>query len=414
MNNNSKVFMKKLLVLFLLFSVASARYIIYFEGIGCPHCAKADGTVFGFLETYPNLTIVEYEVYQNKQNGQILLSYCEKYNILQCGIPLVIINESTYLIGDNAIISSLHNYLNSSFSREVNISSLPGEPRIWMNNSILIKKNDTFLYQWNGPPKGEIEPVPVQVSGHTYLFENAKIIKADSFTTKTQNLTLLKIVTLALVDAINPCALSVLTLILITIGAYGKKRKILLSGFLFALSVFITYFFYGIIITKFFQFIQAIAPIRLVIYKLLGVVAIVLGLLQIKDFFVYKPGGFMTEMPLSLRPKVGKLIKNITSPIGSFFMGFFITLFLLPCTIGPYVITGGILSEYGWGTIFLNLFVYNLIFISPMIGITLLVYIGVSKATEVKDWRKQNVKKLHLIAGLIMFLLGISIVFGLI
>jgi len=39
------------------------------------------------------------------------------------------------------------------------------------------------------------------------------------------------------------------------------------------------------------------------LYKVLGVVAIILGVLQIKDFITYKAGGFGTEMPISLKTK---------------------------------------------------------------------------------------------------------------
>ena len=70
-----------------------------------------------------------------------------------------------------------------------------------------------------------------------------------------------------------------------------------------------------------------------------------MAFLNIKDFIIYKPGQFGTEMPLFMRPKVKRIISGITSPKGAFTIGIFVTLFLLPCTIGPYIIFSGEMSE---------------------------------------------------------------------
>ena len=146
----------------------------------------------------------------------------------------------------------------------------------------------------------------------------------------------------------------------------------------------------------------------------MGLIAIILGILNIKDFIKYKPGGFLTEMPLFLRPKVKKIISGITSPKGAFITGLFVTLFLLPCTIGPYIIAGGILSAIKILKTIPWLILYNLIFVLPMVCIVLLVYLGVSKVEDVSQWKEKNIRYLHLVAGLIMVGLGVGMLFGLI
>ena len=73
----------------------------------------------------------------------------------------------------------------------------------------------------------------------------------------------------------------------------------------------------------------------------------ILGALNIKDYFAYKKGSFATEMPLWMRPQVKKVINKMTSPAGAFVIGFLVTLFLLPCTIGPYIVASGLLAELG-------------------------------------------------------------------
>ncbi len=230
------------------------------------------------------------------------------------------------------------------------------------------------------------------------------------------DLTISKILALAAADAVNPCALAVLALMLIAILTYNptKKRNVLLAGLAFSISVFVMYLFYGLIIIRFFQVVQTLGAVRLILYKVLGFVAILFGILNIKDYFKYKPGGFGTEMPLSMRPHVKKLISKVTSPKGAFLVGIFVTLFLLPCTIGPYIIAGGILSALELVKTIPWLLIYNFIFILPMLLITVIVYAGFSKVEDVSGWKDRNIRYLHLIAGIIILALGISMVLGLI
>ena len=230
--------------------------------------------------------------------------------------------------------------------------------------------------------------------------------------------TLIEIVSLAFVNALNPCALAALVMVLISIliANENKKYKILLGGFSFALAVFIGYFLYGIIIIKLFQSFASFATmITPYIRNTLAVLAILLGLLNIKDYISYNPGGIATEMPLRFRPRVKQIIKGISSPIGAFFAGIFVTIFLLPCTMVPYIIAStSLASSLGFMKTIPYLLLYNLIFISPMIIITIAVYFGISSAEKVSEWRDRNIKRIHLAAGLILVALGITILTGLI
>lgn len=240
------------------------------------------------------------------------------------------------------------------------------------------------------------------------------------------DLTLIKIITLAAADAINPCAFAVMTMVLVAIliANPNKKHKVLIGGLTFTLAVFIGYFFYGLIMVQLFKsFIGFTSVIYPYLTKTLAIFAILLGIFNIKDFIKYQPGGIATEMPLGLRPRVKQIIKGVTSPAGAFITGILVTLFLLPCTIGPYIIAAGSLANISSGNLFSPailkiiipwLLIYNLIFILPMIGITLIVYFGVSTTDKLSDWKERKIRYIHLITGLLLIILGISILIGLI
>ncbi len=228
---------------------------------------------------------------------------------------------------------------------------------------------------------------------------------------------LITIITTAFADAINPCALAVMTMVLISILLTNeqKKHKVLIGGLAFISAVFIGYFFYGLIIIQLFKsFLNFSSTIYPYLKKGIAILAILLGIFNIKDFIRYKPGGLATEMPLKLRPRVKQLIKKITSPKGAFIIGIFVTLFLLPCTMGPLIIASEKLSALSFIKTIPWLFLYNLIFIIPMLAITIIVYKGISTTESIHGWKEKNIKYIHLITGLLLVSLGIAIFTGLI
>jgi cytochrome c biogenesis protein CcdA len=226
--------------------------------------------------------------------------------------------------------------------------------------------------------------------------------------------TMTKIVSLALVDAVNPCAFAVLLLLLTAILAYnpGNRRSVLLGGLMFVTAVFAMYFIYGLVFIRFFQLIQTLNVVKIWLFRALAITAIIFGILNIRDFIKYKPGGIGTEMPLMLRPKMQAMIAKVTSPKGAFVAGLMVTLFLLPCTIGPYIIAAGILSVFDMLANIPVLIVYNLIFVLPMMAIVGIVYLGLRGVKDVEEWKNRHITKLHLIAGILMLFVGVALLMG--
>ena len=211
----------------------------------------------------------------------------------------------------------------------------------------------------------------------------------------------------ALVDAINPCEFAVLILLLTTILATGNRKRSLQAGLAFSTSMFISYYLMGLGLYG----VVATTGLSTTFMKIIGTLAIIVGIFNLKDYFWYGKG-FIMEVPMSWRPRLKKLIGSITSPVGAFFTGFLVSLFLLPCTSGPYIVVMGMLgSTATFQTALWMLLLYNLIFISPMILITFGVYKGLDPK-KLEKVRKGKLKLLHLVAGLIMLGMGIVILSG--
>ena len=363
--------------------------VVYFTGIGCPHCAKIEPFTKDMLKEYPNLVFIKYEIYEQQQNAPLIEVYASNYGF-NPGIPLMIFNRDNVLRGDSSI---LRNFKSTVESMETNPCSLV--------NGSAVDYNELNCDTLPGRPE-------------VLVGENKTAVGGGVCDEISQELTIAKILSLAVVDSINPCAIAVLAFVLIAILTYDpkNKRKILFAGFAFVTAVFVMYFIYGLIIVKVFQFASALLVFRLFAYKILGVVAVILGLLNIRDFFSYKSGRFATEMPIMLRPKVRKIISKIRDPRGAFIIGLLVTFFLLPCTIGPYIIAGGILSAMEFVKVLPWLGIYNLVFVLPMIIITLIIYFGLAAVENVSGWKDKNIRYLHLVAGVIMFLIGLLLIFN--
>jgi len=447
------------------------KFATYFTGIGCPHCSIASPFIKDVVEGNSNFVVIEYEVYKQSENASLISPYDDIYDI-GMGIPVIFFDDEKILSGDIDIQNNLQLFISQQESNLIQTSTglvelenftidlLEDYPRIYRQDRIAIRQSDTQLTvdqnneillfvtsdieDWTSEKQeGEVvTPQVVNCPGGTVTYDNALTVNGwllqwngDIVNTKPEvnpgkeieyceeeeenvcpdTISITKILALALADSVNPCAIAVLLLMLIAITTYNPKdrKQILLSAGAFILAVIVMYMIYGFLIIKAFQLLQSVSIIKTYLYKGLGVIALLLGILEIKDFLKYKPGGLGTEMPMFLRPKAQKIISKITSPAGAFILGLLVTVFLLPCTIGPYVILGGMLSTLDYLKASPYLLIYNVIFVVPMIVIAFTIFWGTKRIKDISDWKDNNVRKMHLISGIVMGILGIVMLFGL-
>ena len=354
-------------IVFLFFGIVSSVFaqdspkFYLFYGTGCPHC----GEVLNYFQEenlYSRYPVEKKEIYFDRDNAILYTELLDKLGVSKNnrGVPTVIIGDKV-MVGDRPIIQGF------------------------------IAEADKFLENGN----------------EEKLIDNEAIEKEEKV--QSLDLTLAAVVGASIVDAINPCAFAVLIILMAAVLATGEGRKALKTGIAFATSIFISYFLMGL---GLYKAIGATAVgASLLMFKIVGWLSIIVGLLNLKDYFWYGKT-LVVEVPMSWRPKLQSLLKSVTSPLGAFGVGFIVSLILLPCTSGPYIVILGMLANKETVLIAVSyLVLYNLIFILPMILISYAVYRGYDPA-KAEEIRQKHIKTLHLVAGLIMLAMGLAIIMG--
>ena len=370
---------KAIAVLFLIAAVsavpaAAATTLVFFHEIGCSHCARTEAFLESIHPNYPQLEILHYEI-SEPESLELLAGLLAAYDVELDSVPMIFVGNVAWIGG-------------------------------------------TFFGLYDEPytVSGRAAEMTLESAIQLAIEENAASpldrIEETNTASLTEGLTTLAVIVAAAIDSVNPCTFAVLVLLLGTLimaERKGKKGLVLKAGLAFTAAVYITYFLLGITAYKLTAFASVQKPFIIAVSCL----AVLLGLWNMKDFFAYGKW-FSIEVPKRWRPTVKRLTTSVVSIPGAFFVGILDSLFLLPCSSGPYLAIMALLhmnlpnSSSGTtdSVAILYLLLYNLIFILPLLIITFAVHFGYTTTARAERWRSARLGKLHLASGILMFLLG--------
>jgi cytochrome c biogenesis protein CcdA len=367
------------LALFLLLSVvavacsAATTELVFFYEQGCSHCSQVADDLQALLDANPTLVVARHEIH-DPGSVELLDKLVAAY-----GVELGTSPVPYLFVGDVAALGGTYYGL---YEEPYPTSSGRSE------ELALREAVDRAIAAQAPSPLSRIE-------GDT---------AADAHSL-TKGLTISAIVVAALVDSVNPCTFAVLVLLLGTLlvmQKQGRKHLVLKAGLAFTAAIYVSYFLMGIGI---FSAIQA-AGVQKPFIMVVSCLAILLGIWNMKDYFAYGKW-FTVEVPQRWRPTVKRLTASVASVPGAVLIGVLDSLFLLPCSSGPYVAILALISKDAtklqgiWYLLF-----YNVIFVLPLIAITLAVHFGYTTTARAERWRSARLGKLHLASGILMFLLG--------
>ncbi len=349
-----------LLLFFFLGSSVFATELLFFYEKGCPYSARIDDFLQRRIKPNYPIEVKAYEIHE-PGNAKLMLDLARAYrakDILKKGTPAIFIAEEAFQGRNRLILRQIEEAVRTALKQKAS-------------------------------------------SPLSRLKEGSREEKFRA------GITLPALVGAAAANAINPCAGAVLVLLLGTILVASRRRKAVLgAGFSFTVASFISYFLIGI---GLFSTVQS-SGIQHIAYIIVSILAILIGLWNMKDFF-WRRRLSIEELPKGWQPLIKRSTSRVTPVLGASFVGLAASLFLLPCTSGPYIVVIGMLASSATQrqAVWL-LLLYNSIFILPFIIITLAVGLGLTSASRLEMWRKEKLRRLRLATGAVMFALGMALI----
>jgi cytochrome c biogenesis protein CcdA/thiol-disulfide isomerase/thioredoxin len=329
---------------------------VYFYSDTCSHCEKIKPVIENISERNPYLVLTRLEINHNADNRQQLIDLSSRYNISNPGVP-------TLFIGDQVLI---------------------GEAEITNRFEAEIRAEEARIASGKAPSLPGISP-------------NAPAVPA---------LNPYMVILAALVDSANPCGLSVLVFLLISMAAAGNRRRILLVGGVYIAAMFLFHLFVGIGLFSAMAISGLTKPFSLIG----GIIALVLGIITLADV-LRKRETFLLSIPESGKGMLGTYARKATLP-AAFVLGILAGILGFSCTGGIYISILGLMGRdmtVMAGLPYLVL--YNIIFVLPLVLVTLLVAYGLSP-DRAERWRTENKRSIRAIIGIILVALGLVILLG--
>ncbi|HUT87059.1 MAG TPA: hypothetical protein VMX15_03115, partial [Candidatus Heimdallarchaeota archaeon] len=290
----ARVLLVALLLCLSVSAVGWGTQLVEFYETGCPHCARLHQFLEFISPKYPGLEIIRYEIH-DPEGMELLDKLLSAYDTELGSVPIV-------FMGDVAMIE------NTFFGLEA-------EPVVALGRAAEMRLEETIRLAI-----AQDAPSPL---------EKAETVEGKGL---AGTLTIPAVVLAAAADSVNPCTFAVLVLLLGTLLVAGRRGKVLQAGLAFTAAIYISYFLMGLGI---FSAIQAAGVQRPFILAVSGL-AILLGLWNMKDYFAYGKW-FTIEVPQRWRPTVKRITSSVVTVPGAFAVGVLDSLFLLPCSSGPYI-----------------------------------------------------------------------------
>lgn len=329
---------------------------VYFYSDSCSHCEKVKPVIANLSARYPDLNLSVLEISHHAENLQMFNDMCRWSGIPNPGVPTIFIGN-TCLVGEAEISGRL-------------------EAGILAEQQRIAAGPDHQISAGNATPAGP------------------------------EGVSLWLVFVAALVDSFNPCGLSVLVFLLITMAAAGDRWRILLAGGAYSFATFLFHLLVGIGLFSALAISGLAKPFSI----LGGLIALLFGLITLSDLLL-KRETFFLSISESRKGLLGDYARVASLP-AAFILGILSGILGFTCTGGIYISILGLMGKEM--TMMSGLFwlvFYNIIYVLPLVAVTLLVAYGISpeRAGELRTRYKRH---LRAIIGLIMVALGIIILSG--
>ena len=351
-------------------SAAVDKTIIYLFGSqDCHTCEEIKPFLEEMKIKYPGIEVKDFEVFNNKENKDLLLKMLDDYDSSFSGLPVIFMGDRMFQSFGETVKMDLEAAIRGSIDEGT------------LDPMIITSETVTPI---NIPLLGKIDATSLSLPLVTVI--------------------------LAVVDSFNPCAFFVLFSLLGLLVHARSRKKMLLIGSIF---VFFSGFLYFLFIAAWLNLFLVFRHIK-TITLVAGIISVLIAVINIKDFFFFKKGISLT-IPDDAKPKLfdrmRKLIKSTSLPsivLGTIILAVAANFYELLCTAGfPMVFTRVLtLNNLPSITNYLYLVLYTLVYVIPLTIIVIIFTLTLGK----RNITEGQGRVLKFVSGAMMLSLGLILI----
>jgi glutaredoxin len=353
----------------------------------CPHCKAAHAFLDGLRARRPDLQIVEHDVTQAPETYEELRGRTEQAGLDMVGLPSFVV-RGRFLVGFDSAETT---------GRQIETLLAPTPPPSAVEHGPAHAPGSETprVPEGRGSPSGGTVELPVlgRVS--------PKELGLPLFT-----------IAIGLVDGFNPCAMWVLLFLLsLLVNIKSRPRMLAIAGSFVLVSGLAYYAFMAAWLNVF-----TLVGLSRVVQIVLGVMALVIGVVNVKDFFAFEKG-ISFSIPDRAKPGIYARVRSIVRAeslraaiVSATVLAVLVNVIELVCTAGLPALYTQVLVQQGvsTGERYGYLALYNLAYMlddSIMVGIAV-VTLGKRKLQE------RAGRWLKLLSGAVILLLGALLIFA--
>jgi thiol-disulfide isomerase/thioredoxin len=361
--------------------------LYYFYSPTCPHCQAAKPWLEQFAANTPWLTLKRYSVKDNREHARLYFSTAKSLGVEALSTPGFLFCRQLVIGYDSAATTGrqLADAMQACHERRL---ALPAPAPAADAGSMAAR----------AVPSAAEEKAGTTVSLPFVGSVDAKALSLPVLT-----------VVLASMDAFNPCAFFVLLFLLsLLVHARSRTRMAIVGGTFVLISGLVYFVFMAAWLNVFL-----IAGELRVITFIAGLVALLVAVLNIKDYFWFKAGPSLS-IPDAAKPGLFKRMREVVTTgsmgpmlVGTVLLAIVANSYELLCTAGfPMVYTLTLTKAHDLSTwqYYAWLGIYNVIYVIPL----LVIVTAFTKTMGARKLSEAEGRLLKLISGFMM--LGFSLV----
>lgn len=352
--------------------IGSALRIEVFTRAGCSRCARAKAWLATIAERYPGLAVSISDLTQDAAARAVLAELVRTHGVAAASVPV-------FHVGDR---------LEVGFDRAETTG----------------RRLEAILDRWTRPCPARVDGtddvgLPAAESGAIDLPVLGRVDPA------TLGLPLFTIA-VGLVDGFNPCAMWVLMLLLAVLVNLRDRTRMLAIAGTFVLVSGAAYFAFMAAWLNVFEWIGYLRPVQVA----LGLVAVTIGLVHVKDFFALGTGPSLS-IPAAAKPGIYEHIRRIVTAenlpaalAAAFTLAVMVNIVELLCTAGLPALYTNVLAQHHAGAArygFLGLYIAAYMFDDAIMVATAVATLSRLKLQETGG------RWLKLVSGVVVLALGL-------